>query len=43
VKFWEDKWVDDQLLKYKFQRLFSLSLCKEAVIAEVGTLEYKNG
>jgi len=29
-------------LKDKFQRLFSLSLCKEAEVAEVGTWEYKN-
>jgi len=39
----EDKWVDDQPLKDKFQRLFFLSLCKKAVVAEVGTWEYENG
>jgi len=42
VKFWKDKWVDDQLLKDKFQRLFCLSLCKKVVMAEVGTWEYEN-
>jgi len=35
--FWEDKWVEDQPLKDKFQRLFSLSSYKEVVVAEVGT------
>jgi len=37
VKFCENKWDDDQPLKDKFQRLFSLSLYKEATVAEIGT------
>ena len=36
VRLWEDIWVYSQTLKEKFPRLFSLSMCKDIVISDVG-------
>jgi len=35
VKFWKDKWIDGQTLRYRFLRLFSISMCKDSVVDEV--------
>ena len=42
VKFWEDAWEDDKPLRDKFLRLFSISECKDRVVAEVGIREQEN-
>jgi len=35
VKFWEDRWVDGQVLKEKFPRLFTISQCKDSTMREL--------
>jgi len=35
VKFWKDRWVDDQVLKEKFSRLFMISQCSESVVGDI--------
>jgi len=35
VKFWEDKWVGEETLAYRFPRLYLISECKDRVIGEV--------
>jgi len=36
VKIWRDIWVGDQSLKDTYPRVFSISECKESIMAEVG-------
>ena len=36
IKFWEDKWIRDLLLKQKFPRLHSLSLNVDSIMCEMG-------
>ena len=43
VRLWEDKWLNDTLLKDKFLRLYSLSLCKDKSVADVVSWERRNG
>lgn len=35
--FWRDKWLRDQLLAYKYPRVFLNSNHKDDIIANVGT------
>jgi len=35
VKFWEDRWVDGQVLKEKFPRLFTISQCKDNTVGDL--------
>ncbi|KAJ9557691.1 hypothetical protein OSB04_012305 [Centaurea solstitialis] len=37
TKFWEDIWVGGETLKGRFNRLYNLETCKEALIAERGS------
>lgn len=36
VRLWEDKWACSRTLQEKFSRLYSLSICKDRVISNVG-------
>jgi len=36
IKFWKDKWVDNESLKQKFPRLFSFSLNIGRTLSQVG-------
>jgi len=36
IKFWEDKWVGDTPLCYRFPRLYGISNCKHKTIGELG-------
>jgi len=36
IRFWNDKWVGNLLLKEKFPRLYSMSLNKESLVCEMG-------
>jgi len=38
VLFWEDCWAGNGALKRVYPRLFSLSSCKDAKVAEFGKL-----
>ena len=35
VKFWEDRWVEDIVLKEKFLRLFLISTCKDSLVSDL--------
>jgi len=35
VKFWDDRWADDQVLKEKFPRLFIISQCKDSMMGDI--------
>jgi len=36
IKFWEDRWVGNIILKNKFPRLFSLSADKDVLLEHCG-------
>jgi len=36
IKLWKDRWIESQPLKERFPRLYSLTLCSEEAISEVG-------
>ena len=38
IKFWEDRWVDGEVLKEKFPRLFTITQCSDC---EVGDLAHR--
>jgi len=38
IRFWEDKWVDNEEFKVKFPRLFSLTTFKGAKLNQAGSL-----
>jgi len=35
VKFWDDRWVEDIVLKEKYPRLFSISTCKDSLVSDL--------
>jgi len=35
VKFWEDRWVEDIVLKENFLRLFLISTCKDSLVSDL--------
>jgi len=35
IKFWDDRWVDDQALKDKFPRLHSISQNKDSLVGDI--------
>jgi len=40
IRFWDDRWIGNLPLKDKLPRLYSISLCKESVINDVGMGDY---
>ncbi|GLT35731.1 hypothetical protein SLA2020_101580 [Shorea laevis] len=36
VRFWKDKWVDDQSLSHLFPRLFILACLKDGSVKDMG-------
>ena len=38
VKFWDDRWVEDIVLKEKYPRLFSISTCKDSLVSDLAIL-----
>jgi len=36
IRFWEDKWLDNEALRVKFPRLFSIANEKSASLSQVG-------
>ena len=35
VKFWDDRWAEDQVLKEKIPRLFIISQCKDSMKGDI--------
>jgi len=35
VKFWEDRWAEDRVLKEKLPRLFMISTCKDSLVSDL--------
>jgi len=35
VKFCDDRWVEDIVLKKKYPRLFSISKCKDSLVSDL--------
>jgi len=35
IKFWEDKWVEEIVLKEEYPRLFNISTCKESLVSDL--------
>jgi len=36
VRFWEDMWVEDDSLRDKFPKLYTISQCKDCVVSDLG-------
>jgi len=36
IRFWEDKWLDNEVLRVKFSRLFSIANEKSGSLSQVG-------
>ena len=43
VRFWEDRWCDDDTLSYSFPSLFELTASKEEWVAEVWVVSEEEG
>nr|GFD26715.1 RNA-directed DNA polymerase, eukaryota, reverse transcriptase zinc-binding domain protein [Tanacetum cinerariifolium] len=39
VRFWEDRWSDGELLKYRFSRVYTLEMSKDITVASKVSLQ----